>query len=47
LAGLPVPDAHDIDESIAALHQWLSLKANTGWLLVLDNVDRELLKTIM
>jgi hypothetical protein len=41
LAGLPVPDAHDIDESIAALHQWLSLKANTGWLLVLDNVDRE------
>jgi hypothetical protein len=34
-------DAHDVDEAITALHQWLSLEANTGWLLVLDNVDRE------
>lgn len=38
---LLAPDAHDVDEAIAALHQWLSLEANTGWLLVLDNVDRE------
>jgi hypothetical protein len=30
-----------VDEAIAALHQWLSLEANTGSLLVLDNVDRE------
>jgi hypothetical protein len=34
-------DAHDVDEAIAALHQWLSLEANTGWLLILDNIDRE------
>jgi hypothetical protein len=40
-AGLSVADAHEADEAIAALHQWLSLEANTGWLLVLDNVDRE------
>jgi hypothetical protein len=40
-AGLPVPDAHDIDGSIEALQQWLSRDANTGWLLVLDNIDRE------
>jgi hypothetical protein len=40
-AGLPVPDAHDVEEAIEALHQWLSLKTNTGWLLVLDNVDCE------
>lgn len=38
---LPAPDAHDVDEAITALLQWLSLEANTGWLLVLDNVDRE------
>ena len=38
---LLTPDAHDVDEAIAALHQWLSLEANTGWLLVLDNIDRE------
>jgi hypothetical protein len=40
-AGRPLPDAHDVDGSIEALHQWLSLDANTSWLLVLDNVDRE------
>jgi hypothetical protein len=40
-AGLSGLDAHDVEEAIAALHQWLSLEANTGWLLVLDNVDRE------
>ena len=40
-AGLPVPDAHDVDGSIEALLRWLSLEANTGWLLVLDNIDRE------
>lgn len=34
-------DAHDVDEAIAALHQWLSLEANTGWLLILDNIHRE------
>jgi hypothetical protein len=38
---LPVSGAHDVDEAIAALHQWLSLETNTGWLLVLDNIDRE------
>jgi hypothetical protein len=41
LTALPVPDAYDVDEAIAALHQWLSLEANTGWLLILDNIDRE------
>jgi hypothetical protein len=40
-AALPAPDAHGVDEAIAALHQWLSLEANTGWLLILDNIDRE------
>ena len=40
-AGLPVPDAHDIDGSIESLQQWLSRDANTSWLLVLDNIDRE------
>jgi hypothetical protein len=39
--GQPSPDTHDVDESIAALLQWLSLEANTSWLLVLDNIDRE------
>lgn len=34
-------DVQNVDETIAALLQWLSLEANTGWLLVLDNVDRE------
>jgi hypothetical protein len=37
----PVPNAHDVDGTIENLRQWLSLEANTGWLLVLDNVDRE------
>lgn len=27
---LLVPEAHVVDEAIAALHQWLSLEANTG-----------------
>jgi hypothetical protein len=40
-AGRPSPDAHDVDGSIKALYQWLSLDANTSWLLVLDNIDRE------
>ncbi|GAB7336818.1 hypothetical protein MBLNU13_g11326t2 [Cladosporium sp. NU13] len=39
--GQPVPDARDAEGAIEGLHQWLSLEANTGWLLVLDNVDRE------
>jgi hypothetical protein len=38
---LLAPDAHDVDETIAALHWWLSLEGNTGWLLILDNIDRE------
>ena len=41
LMTLPGPDAHGVDDAIAALLQWLSLDANTGWLLVLDNADRE------
>jgi hypothetical protein len=41
LGGHSVPDAHDVDGSTEALLQWLSLEANTGWLLVLDNIDRE------
>jgi hypothetical protein len=40
-AGVPVQDAHDVDWSIEALQQWLSSVANTSWLLVLDNIDRE------
>jgi hypothetical protein len=40
-AGLPIPNAHDVDGSIEALQQWLSQDANTGWLLVLDNTNRE------
>jgi hypothetical protein len=40
-AGQPVPDAQDVEGAIEELHQWLSLEANIGWLLVLDNVDRE------
>ena len=40
-AGLPVPDAHDVDGSSETLRQWLSRDANTSWLLVLDNIDRE------
>jgi hypothetical protein len=39
--GQPTPSNRDVDESIAALLQWLSSEANTGWLLVLDNIDRE------
>jgi hypothetical protein len=38
---LLAPDAHDVDEAIAALHHWLSLEGNTGWLLILDNIDRK------
>ena len=30
-----------MEGAIEVLHKWLSLEANTGWLLVLDNVDRE------
>jgi hypothetical protein len=37
----PLQDSQDVDGSIAALLHWLSLDANTGWLLVLDNIDRE------
>ena len=33
--------AHDLDGWIDVLQQWLSLESNNGWLLVLDNVDRE------
>jgi hypothetical protein len=40
-AGLSGPDAYDVEDAIAALRQWLSLEDNIGWLLVLDNVDRE------
>jgi hypothetical protein len=40
-SGQPLPDAHDVDGTIGALQGWLSLKTNTAWLLVLDNVDRE------
>jgi hypothetical protein len=40
-AGRPLLDAHDVDGSIEALHQWLSLDSNTGWILVLDSIDRE------
>jgi hypothetical protein len=32
---------HNVEESIDILQQWLSLEANTNWLVVLDNVDRE------
>jgi hypothetical protein len=41
LVRLPLQGSDDVDESVAALLQWLSLEANTGWLLVLDNIDRE------
>ncbi|GAB7336824.1 hypothetical protein MBLNU13_g11329t2 [Cladosporium sp. NU13] len=41
LGGHSALDAHDVDGSTEALLQWLSLEANTGWLLVLDNIDRE------
>jgi hypothetical protein len=34
-------DTHDVDKWIAGLLRWLSLKVNTEWLLVMDNVDRE------
>jgi hypothetical protein len=34
-------DLHDVDWAIEVFQQWLSMEANTGWLLVLDNVDRE------
>lgn len=33
--------SHCVEERIDALLQWLSLETNTGWLLVMDNVDRE------
>ncbi|KAK4908241.1 hypothetical protein LTR49_022841 [Elasticomyces elasticus] len=34
-------NAQDLDTQIDVLQQWLSLEANTRWLLVLHNVDRE------
>ena len=37
----PSLDAHDVDGSIEALDKWLSFEANTGWLLILDNINRE------
>lgn len=33
--------AADVDELLGPLRRWLSLPANTNWLLVLDNVDRD------
>lgn len=39
--GQPAQSGHDVDERIDAFQEWLSLEANTGWLLVIDNVDRE------
>jgi hypothetical protein len=39
--GMPPRDIHNVNGAIDALQQWLSLEANTGWLLVLDNFDRE------
>lgn len=41
LGGHSVLDAHDVDGSTEVLLQWLSLEANTGWMLVLDNIDHE------
>jgi hypothetical protein len=38
--GQPSRSGH-VDERIDAVQQWLSIEANTGWLLILDNVDRE------
>jgi hypothetical protein len=40
-ADQPAHSNHDVNESIAAVLQWLSSEANTRWLLVLDNIDRE------
>jgi hypothetical protein len=40
-AGLPSLDAYGVNGSIKALNQWLSFEANTGWLFILDNIDRE------
>ncbi|KAK3622808.1 hypothetical protein LTR22_024649 [Elasticomyces elasticus] len=34
-------NARKLDTQIDVLQQWLSLEANTSWLLVLDSVDRE------
>jgi hypothetical protein len=34
-------DLLDVDGAIEVFQQWLSMEANTGWMLVLDNVDRE------
>jgi hypothetical protein len=39
--GQPIQNALDVDVSIEGLQEWLSLEANSGWLLVLDNIDRE------
>jgi hypothetical protein len=40
-AGRSSLDAHNVNGSIEALNQWLSFEANTGWLIILDNIDRE------
>ncbi|KAK3615437.1 hypothetical protein LTR56_026591, partial [Elasticomyces elasticus] len=40
-SGQPLQNAQDVDTQIDVLQQWLSLEANTSWLLVLDSVDRE------
>ncbi|KAK4888998.1 hypothetical protein LTR27_012174 [Elasticomyces elasticus] len=36
-----IQNAEDLDAQVDILQRWLSLEANTSWLLVLDNVDRE------
>lgn len=41
LGGHSAPDTYNVDGSSEALLQWLSLEENNGWLLVLDNIDRE------
>ncbi|KAK3073438.1 hypothetical protein LTR53_005016 [Teratosphaeriaceae sp. CCFEE 6253] len=33
--------AQDVDANIARIRHWLSIKENTMWLLVFDNVDRD------
>ena len=40
-AGRRLLDSRDVDGSMEMLQQWLSSEANTGWLLVLDNIDCE------
>ncbi len=29
----------DADQIVAAINQWLSIKGNTQWILIFDNVD--------